>query len=284
MEPSLATGSAEARESPAVDIVEAGIAAALTRNNRKPLVVGICGAQGSGKTTLCKQLQERFQTAGRSVAVLSIDDLYLPAVERQKLSQTVHPLLRTRGVPGTHDVALGIDVLNALGGNEPVRMPRFDKAIDDRVPVMFWHSLDAPVDLVLFEGWCVGARAQPLDALRAPTNELEATEDADARWRWYVNVALAGEYQKLFGRIDYLVLLASPGFEVVQKWRTQQEHELRELVTRTGAAATGVMSDTEIARFIQHYERLTRHILAEMPSRADLVVHLAEDRRVVANS
>lgn len=266
----------------AVDLVEAGIAAAFARNDRRPLVVGICGAQGSGKTTLCKRLQERFEAAGRSVAVLSIDDLYLPAVERQKLSQSVHPLLRTRGVPGTHDVTLGIEVLNALGGNEPVRMPRFDKAIDDRVPVMFWQSLGAPVDLVLFEGWCVGARAQPLDALRTSANELEATEDADARWRWYVNVALAGEYQKLFGRIDYLVLLAAPGFEVVQKWRTEQEHELRELVARTGAAATGVMSDADIARFIQHYERLTKHILAEMPARADLVVQLAEDRRVLA--
>ncbi|HEX2494359.1 MAG TPA: hypothetical protein VHK24_11330, partial [Steroidobacter sp.] len=96
----------------------------------------------------------------------------------------------------------------------------------------------------------------------------------------YVNDALASDYQRLFARLDFLVFLAAPAFEVVLEWRTQQEHELRAQSRLLGIAATGLMSDAALARFIQHYERLTRHMLLETPSRADLVIRLAADRSV----
>jgi D-glycerate 3-kinase len=122
----------------------------------------------------------------------------------------------------------------------------------------------------------VGARPESHAKLSNPINSLEAFEDADGRWRHYVNDRLAGEYQTLFALIDFLVLLAAPGFDVVLRWRTQQERELR--MQREGRA---VMDDTALARFVQHYERLTRHILNEMPSRADQVINLDENRRVL---
>ncbi len=123
----------------------------------------------------------------------------------------------------------------------------------------------------------MGARAQAAGELDAPVNALERDEDGDGRWRRFVNAALAGDYQTLFGRIDALALLAAPGFDVVQGWRTQQEAELR-----AAGGGSAVMNDAEIARFIQHYERLTRHILDEMPARADLVVALDAERGVTA--
>jgi D-glycerate 3-kinase len=190
----------------------------------------------------------------------------------------VHPLLRTRGVPGTHDIKLGVHTLTALGHSGPVPLPRFDKSIDDRRPKAQWDSVSGPAQLVLFEGWCVGARPQTLGPLDQPVNALEANEDVDGRWRRYVNDALGGEYQRLFAKIDFLVLLAAPSFDVVLKWRTQQEHELRE----QSGNKSGVMSDAELVRFIQHYERLTRHILIEMPGRADLVIRLSPERKVLA--
>lgn len=262
----------------AADLIDEAIRAAMPAHRSGPLIVGICGSQGSGKSTVCKQVAARFGGAGLEVATLSLDDLYLPLAARGKLGELVHPLLRTRGVPGTHDTKLGIHTLHDLAQGKDVRLPRFDKARDDRHPVEAWDTITGPVDLVLFEGWCVGAKPQGLEALTQPINALEANEDVDGRWRRYVNDALGGEYQRLFAKIDLLVLLAAPSFDVVLKWRTQQEHELR---AQARGDRSGVMSDAQIARFIQHYERLTKHVLIEMPPRADLVIRLAEDRSVL---
>ncbi|QHD65987.1 kinase [Sphingobium yanoikuyae] len=240
-------------------------------------VLGLCGAQGSGKSTLAQALLARMGARGVASAILSIDDLYLTKAEREALAQDVHPLLRTRGVPGTHDIALGLRVLDALAAGRAVRLPRFDKAVDDRLAESAWPEAEAGLRLLILEGWAVGARAQEAGELDAPVNVLERDEDGDGRWRRFVNAALAGDYQTLFGRIDALALLAAPGFDVVQGWRTQQEAELR-----AAGGGSAVMNDAEIARFIQHYERLTRHILAEMPARADLVVALDAERGVTA--
>ena len=261
----------------AADLIERTVRAALSTTQRRPLIVGVCGSQGSGKSTVCKTLTERLSATGLTVANLSLDDLYLPLAARVKLSQQVHPLLRTRGVPGTHDTKLGIATLDALSRNERVSLPRFDKSSDDRRARESWDSVQGPAQVVLFEGWCVGATAQTLEALAQPVNALEANEDVNGRWRKYVNDALLGEYRQLFAKIDLLVLLAAPSFDVVLEWRTQQERELR----AQAKGGAGVMSDEAIARFIQHYERLTRHTLIEMPARADLVIRLDADRSVI---
>jgi D-glycerate 3-kinase len=234
-------------------------------------LAGLCGAQGSGKSTLAAGLAARFEREGVPTAILSIDDLYLTRAERERLARDVHPLLRTRGVPGTHDVALGLSVITDLAAGRPARLPRFDKAIDDRAPASRWPVAPAGTRLLILEGWCVGARPQAGEALAEPANTLERDEDPDGIWRGFANAALAGAYQALFGRIDPLILLAAPGFDIVLRWRIEQEHQLRR-------ERGGGMDDAGVARFIRHYERLTRHILAEMPGRADLVLPLAEDR------
>ena len=249
----------------------------------RTFIVGLCGAQGSGKSTVAAVLKVLLEGQGISTAVLPLDDLYLTRAERLELATRVHPLLATRGVPGTHDVELGIKILDALSRSGPVALPRFDKAADDRSEESTWPTVQAPVRVVIFEGWCVGARAQPAPALLQPVNSLEEQLDADGTWRRYVNAQLAGVYQILFRRIDYLVLLAAPNFEIVYAWRLEQERKLHE---RLGAEAnpSRVMNEEQIARFIQHYERLTRHILEEMPSRADVVLALDAERRVAEAS
>jgi D-glycerate 3-kinase len=256
-------------------IVAAALAALPVDRDTRPLVLGICGAQGSGKSTLARAIERAADTRGIAAATLSLDDLYLTRAERTALARDVHPLLITRGVPGTHDVLLGLEVFDALARGEPADLPRFDKAADDRLPRSLWGRAPPDCALLVFEGWCVAARPQAAEALRQPVNELEAREDVDGCWRRYVNDALAGVYQTLFGRIDVLLLLAAPSFEIVYDWRFEQEAELRE---RVGPSAPGLMDAAAIDRFVQHYERLTRHILAEMPSRADLLVRLGPDR------
>ncbi|MBS3927728.1 MAG: kinase [Sphingomonadales bacterium] len=245
---------------------------------RKPLVLGICGAQGSGKTTLVAALATALEAEGIAVATLSLDDLYLRRAERQVLARAVHPLFATRGVPGTHDIALGLETRAALERGEAVPLPRFDKGNDERAPIESWPSAPEGTRVLLLEGWCLGARPQEPESLAQPVNALEADEDPKGLWRAHANAALAGPYQALFARIDSLVLLAAPDWEVVAKWREQQEAELR------ATGATRAMDPAAVERFIQHYERLTRWILEEMPVRADLVVRLDENREVLGLS
>ncbi len=239
----------------------------------RPVLAGLSGAQGSGKSTTALRLAKRLHDAGFSVAVLSLDDFYLTRAERALLSRDVHPLLSTRGVPGTHDVPMAVRTIEALQAQHGVTAaPVFDKPSDDRAPPAEWPRYASPVDIVLFEGWCVGVRPMPEDGLAHPINALERHEDAEGRWRRHVDAALRAEYRRLFDRIDFLVLLRAPGFEEVHRWRAEQEMNL----TRSHDVSASIMNDAAIARFIAHYERLTRWILTDEP--ADLVIDIDTDR------
>jgi len=238
---------------------------------RRTAIIGLCGPQGSGKSTIVGATKRLLEARGYSTVALSLDDFYLTRDARQRLAREVHPLLATRGPPGTHDVQLAGAVLEQLRLKGKVNLPRFDKATDNRAPRGSWETVASPVDIVLIEGWCLGALAQGAAALSIPVNDLEREEDPKGVWRGYVNEQLDGPYQALFARLNDLILLEAPSFEVVRGWRTEQERKLRE---RTGAG----MSDEEVARFVAHYERLTRWILSEMPSRADWTITLDENR------
>ena len=244
-------------------------------------VLGINGAQGTGKSTLSHFLRDCLHDDfGLSVAELSIDDLYLTRAERADLARRVHPLLATRGVPGTHDAALGLalmDRLRALPRGESLRLPRFDKATDDRCPPDAWAEVRGPVDVLIFEGWCVGSRPEPAEHLAAPVNRLEAEEDPDGRWRGYVNEQLATAYRALFERIDALVFLRAPGFAAIRRWRLEQE---RKLAAASGGRKERIMDEQALLRFMQHYERITRAGLDAMPGIADVVLTLGEDHSV----
>jgi D-glycerate 3-kinase len=239
----------------------------------RTLVLGLNGAQGTGKSTLARLLRRLLERIyGMRVAILSLDDLYLTAAERVRRAEVIHPLLATRGVPGTHDVSLGIRTIRALREGKPLALPRFDKAHDDRLPVAQWPRWQGPCDVVIFEGWCVGARPQPRGELDSPINGLEKLEDPTGDWRYYVNRELGGHYQALFAEIDLLVMLRPESFDYVFAWREQQEARLRE---RGGGPE--VMRPTAVRRFVMHFERLTRFMWEEMPARADAVIYLGDD-------
>lgn len=247
------------------------------RRQGAPLVVGLAGGQGSGKSTLAAFTAVLLRREyGCRVAVLGLDDLYLPRAERAALSQRLHPLFATRGVPGTHDVGLGLKLLDQLtGGAGRVAMPRFDKARDERLEAGAWIEVEAPVDVVLFEGWCVGAPPEDPAALVEPCNDLEREEDARGDWRRAVNDALMGDYATLFGRMQALLYLRIPDFEAALRWREEQEAELR---TR----ARGAMTPAEVRRFVAHYQRLTVAFRRSAPALADLLFDIDAAHRLVA--
>ncbi len=259
------------------------------RRQGGPLVVGLNGAQGAGKSTLFTLLEIALSEGfGLRVVGLSIDDLYKTRAERERLAAEVHPLLQTRGVPGSHDVELGIDLLHALKRGEhdtATRIPVFDKSIDDRCPASVWREWSGGADVVVLEGWCVGACAQSDARLLAPINALEEVEDPDGVWRRYVNAQLEGPYAELFSLVDVMLMLRVPSMEAVYEWRSLQEKKLAQrmqylLDTRASQEPLRIMGEAEIQRFIQHYERLTRAMLEAMPARADVVLQLNDNHKI----
>jgi len=242
--------------------------------DRRPVILAISGLQGSGKSTFAAQVADAARARGLVAATLSLDDVYLTAAARRRLAADVHPLLATRGPPGTHDLDLAHATLDAVATGQPVRLPRFDKLADDRLPASAWPRLDAPLDLLVMEGWCLGVPAEPEAALAQPLNRLEREEDPDGRWRRYCNDALRERYPALWRRLDRLWLLQAPSFEIVARWRWQQEQAL--LAAAPGRSG---MDRPALARFLAHYERISRHALRTLPAIADQVVPLDESRQ-----
>ncbi|MEH6559152.1 MAG: phosphoribulokinase [Oceanicoccus sp.] len=244
-------------------------------------LLGINGAQGTGKSTLASLLKLFLEVgAGLNVVALSLDDFYLTRDERATLAETVHPMLQVRGVPGTHDIQFATATIKQLMHDKPgtvVSLPRFDKSIDDRESELAWPTATTPVDLVIFEGWCVGSTPEDKTALQQPINALETELDVDRMWRHYVNEQLTSDYQTLFALMDGIVMLKAPSMEVILEWRWLQEQKLSDL---KGISRSGVMNQSQVQRFIQYYERLTRHNLSEMPSRANLVYHIGNDHGI----
>jgi D-glycerate 3-kinase len=248
-------------------------ALARPRLGARPFVMGLAGAQGSGKSTLAARLAERLNASGHPALAVSIDDFYLPRARRQALGRSVHPLLATRGPPGTHDLPLLLNLLEKIRAGQPVSVPRFDKLADDRLAPQEWTQ--APrLSCLILEGWCIGAQPQPPALLAAPVNGLEFVEDRGGRWRRWVNAALAGQYQRAWARLDALAFLAAPDWESVPRWRAEQEAALARMHGKPG------MDAAAITRFCAHYERLTRWQLATTPQRAGLVLQLDGQRQV----
>ena len=236
-------------------------------------VFAISGLQGSGKSTFAAQLAALGQARGLRVAVLSIDDFYLSVAERERLAADVHPLLRTRGPPGTHDLGLALSTLDGLRDGGRVALPRFDKLADERAAPDRWPTMHG-CDLVVLEGWFLKTPAQAPAELAAPLNALERDEDRDGRWRWWCNEALDRDYPPLWRRIDALWLLQAPGFGVVPQWRWEQEQALL-----ASGGAHGGMDLDGVARFVQLFERVSRQALETLPAIAERTVPLDAARR-----
>lgn len=255
----------------APEVVESMLEIALAQA-REGRPFALAGLQGTGKSTLAARIADAAATRGVRAVVLSIDDFYLDRPERLALGRDVHPLLATRGPPGTHDVALACDVVDRLLGGAPVRLPRFDKIDDVRLPESSWPVVDG-CGLVIFEGWFLRVPPQDAAALAEPVNALERDEDGAGTWRRYCNDALARDFPALWSRLPRLVFFRAPSFDVVPGWRWQQECTLQARHPDRRA-----MSRAEVERFVQLFERVSRHALDTLPSVADHVLRLDASR------
>ncbi len=247
-------------------------------SKKKIKIIGLTGGQGAGKSTITQIIKLIFEIKYNfNVTFFSIDDFYKTSREREILSKKIHPMFKTRGVPGTHDTKLLSKIFNDLSKKnfKPVYVPRFDKSIDDRFPKSKWQKISKKPDLIIFEGWCVGAKAQTKKQLLKPINILEKNNDSKLVWRTKVNNELNNNYRKIFSKIDCLVFLKVPNFECVYKWRLLQENKLK--LTSKGKK---IMSPKQVREFIMYYERITKQMLEDLSKNAYAVLSLDKKHRL----
>ena len=246
---------------------------------KKTLFLGLSGGQGSGKTTISAILKIILKNFfNREVYISSIDDFYKTLNERKKLSNKIHPLLKTRGVPGTHDINLVKKFFNSIKLNKfkKLKLPKFDKSKDDRLKKKYFYQIKKKPEIVILEGWCVGAKPQSNFLIKKPINILEQKEDKDLIWRKNVNENLKKDYKKLFSMIDHFIFMKIPNFNMVFKWRLLQENKLR----KRFKSNKKIMNNKEIKRFIMFYQRITLQMIKDLSKSASIVMILKKNHEI----
>ena len=251
------------------------------RKDKKTLLVGLAGGQGTGKTTISTLLRlvlvKYFKL---QVFKISIDDFYKTRKERILLSKSKHPLLLTRGVPGTHDIQLMVNLFKKVKKStfRSINNPKFDKSIDDRCKKNSWFKLKKKPDILILEGWCVGARSEGSRSLNRPINVLEKNADKKKIWRSYVNNQLKSKYSKLFDQLDSLLYLKAKNFKLLKRWRLKQEKKLK---MKSGTKKNSkIMNEREVETFMMTYQRITQNMFKNAPKYSSAVIDLNENHQI----
>ena len=246
--------------------------------NRKTKIIGLTGGQGSGKSTISNILKIILKEGFKlETSIFSIDDFYKTSKERKVMSKKISPLFLTRGVPGTHDTKMLHSCIKSLKKNKfnKIIIPKFDKSVDDRCVKRRWVEVKKKPNIVIFEGWCVGAKPQKNDDLIKPINKLEKLEDRNLIWRKKVNNELKNSYKKIFNLIDDLIFLKVPSFKYIYKWRLLQEKKLKK-----NSKGKKIMNSKEIKRFIMFYERITHSMIKTLGSTAKILINIDTKHRL----
>ena len=247
----------------------------------KTCIVGLSGGQGSGKTTISSIisiiLRKYFKL---NVFIISIDDFYKTRKERFLLSKRIHPFLMTRGVPGTHDINMMLDFFKRVKGKKfrSLKLPKFNKVTDDRYNKKSWYSLKKKPDIIIFEGWCVGAKAEKNNTLKKSVNSMEKLKDTKLTWRSYVNEQLKTKYKQLYDQLNCLLYIKSSNFTLLKKWRIKQETKLR--IKNKRSNKFKIMSDQEVINFMQTYQRVTQSMFKYVPKYASIILNLKSNHQI----
>jgi D-glycerate 3-kinase len=241
-------------------------------------LVGLAGGQGSGKSTIAQILKIILKYKYNLNTInFSIDDFYKTLKNRKENSKKIHKLFLTRGAPGTHDILFLQQTFKKLFTKKfkPLLIPRFNKANDNREPKKNWIKVAKKPDIIIFEGWCVGAKHQSNHLLVKPINSLEKFIDNNQIWRKKVNLELKTRYKKVFKLIDKLIFLKVPSFEYVLKWRLLQEKKLK-----LSSKGKKIMSKKQIKEFVMFYERITRQMIKDLKYKSDILIKLDKKHRL----
>ena len=250
-------------------------------NKKRPYFVGLAGGQGTGKTTISSLIRIILTKYFKlNVFRISIDDFYKTRKERINLSKRVHPMLLTRGVPGTHDINMMLNFFKRSKSKKfnRFKLPSFNKAVDDRNNKKKWYDLKKRPDVVIFEGWCVGAQSEKNNTLKKSINSMEKAKDQKQIWRKYVNHQLKSKYKSLFSQLNCLIYLKAKNFTLLQKWRLKQERKL--WVKSKIKSNFKIMSKEDVLNFMQTYQRITQNMFRYMPKYASIVFNLNTNHQI----
>ncbi|WP_072090190.1 uridine kinase [Candidatus Pelagibacter communis] len=250
-------------------------------DKKKPYFVGLAGGQGTGKTTISSIIRIILEKYFKlKVFKISIDDFYKTRKERIALSKKVHPMLLTRGVPGTHDINMMLNFFKKSKSKKfkKMKLPSFNKAIDDRFPKNKWSKINKRPDVIIFEGWCVGARAETEKTLKKSINSMEKANDHKLVWRKFVNQQLKTKYKKLYSQLNCMIYLKAKNFSLLQKWRLKQEHKLWLKTKKKGSHK--IMSKGDVINFMQTYQRITQNMFKNMPKYASIILNLNSNHQI----
>ena len=248
---------------------------------KKPYFVGLAGGQGTGKTTISSLIRIILTKYFKlNVFRISIDDFYKTRKERKNLSKRVHSMLLTRGVPGTHDIDMILNFFKKAKSNKfkRLKLPLFNKAIDDRFNKKYWYDLKDRPDVIIFEGWCVGAKSEKNSSLKKTINSMEKAKDQKQIWRKYVNDQLKSKYKKLYSQLNCLIYLKAKNFSLLQKWRLKQERKL--WVKSKVKSNLKIMSRGDVINFMQTYQRITQNMFKNMPKYASIIFNLNSNHQI----
>ena len=250
-------------------------------DKKNPYFVGLAGGQGTGKTTISSLIRIILTKYFKlNVFRISIDDFYKTRKERIYLSKRVHPLLLTRGVPGTHDINMILSFFKQIKSRtfKRLRLPTFNKAIDDRFSKKYWYNLKNKPDVIIFEGWCVGAKSERTNTLKKPINSMEKAKDHKQIWRKYVNQQLKSKYKNLYSQLNCLIYLKAKNFRLLQKWRLKQERKL--WLKSKVKSNLKIMSRGDVINFMQTYQRITQNMFRYMPKYASIILNLNSNHQI----
>ncbi len=250
-------------------------------NHKKPFLIGLAGGQGTGKTTtssILKIILEKYFHL--NVFKISIDDFYKTRKERVLLSKKIHPMLLTRGVPGTHDINMMLNFFKKIQSKKfnSLQLPNFNKAIDDRFAKKYWYNIKKRPDVIIFEGWCVGAKPEKKSTLNKAINSMEKKKDQKKIWRKYVNQQLKLKYNDLYSQLNCLIYLKAKNFSLLQKWRLKQENKLWLKSKKTSKHK--IMNKEDVISFMQTYQRITENMFRKMTKHASILVNLGSDHQI----
>ena len=250
-------------------------------NRKKPYFVGLAGGQGTGKTTISSLIKiiliKYFKL---KVFRISIDDFYKTRKERINLSKRVHPMLLTRGVPGTHDINMMLNFFkkSKFKKFKRLKLPTFNKAIDDRFNKKKWYDLKNKPDVIIFEGWCVGAKSENSITLKRTINSMEKLKDQRQIWRKYVNQQLKTKYKNLYSQLNCLIYLKAKNFSLLQKWRLKQERKL--WLKSKKNSKLKIMNRGDVINFMHTYQRITQNMFKNMPKYASIIFNLNSHHQI----
>ena len=250
-------------------------------DKKRPYLVGLAGGQGTGKTTISSLIRIILTKYFKlNVFRISIDDFYKSRKERISLSKRVHPMLLTRGVPGTHDINMMLNFFKNVKSKKfkRLKLPTFDKSIDDRSNKKKWYNLKAKPDVIIFEGWCVGARSEKSSNLKKTINSMEKAKDHKQIWRKYVNQQLKSKYKNLYSQLNCLIYLKAKNFRLLQKWRLKQERKL--WLKSKVKSNLKIMSRGDVINFMQTYQRITQNMFRYMPKYASIILNLNSNHQI----